>query len=77
MADQDTHDELLSMSHFSPEEQMRFSSPAPQIEGYQILDKLGEAGPGLASGSVEHPATGGIESAPHRFAVFQEGPGPV
>ena len=53
MADQNTHDELLSVSHFSPEEQTRFSSPAPQIEGYQILDKLGEAGQGQVWRAVQ------------------------
>jgi serine/threonine protein kinase len=46
MPDENTHDDPLSLSRLPQEEELRFSAPAPQIEGYQILDKLGEAGQG-------------------------------
>ena len=46
MPDENTHDDPLSLSRLPQEEELRFSAPAPEIEGYQILDKLGEAGQG-------------------------------
>ena len=39
-------DDRLSVSRLPAEEEQQFSAPAPEIEGYEILDKLGEAGQG-------------------------------
>ncbi len=43
----------LSISRLTPEEELRFSAPAPEIEGYQILEKLAEAGQGQVWRAVQ------------------------
>jgi WD40 repeat protein/predicted Ser/Thr protein kinase len=43
----------LSISRLQPAEEESFSAPAPQIEGYQVLEKLGEAGQGQVWRAVQ------------------------
>jgi serine/threonine protein kinase len=47
------HEDRLSVSRLAPEEEGLFSAPAPQIDGYQILEKLGEAGQGQVWRAVQ------------------------
>jgi hypothetical protein len=51
--DENTHDDPLSVSRLPQEEELRFSAPALQIKGYQILEKLGEAGQGQVWRAVQ------------------------
>ncbi len=46
-------DDPMWVSRLAQEEELRFSAPAPQIEGYQILEKLGEAGQGQVWRAVQ------------------------
>ena len=45
-AKSDQNDRPLSISHIPAEQESTFSAPPPEIEGYKILDKLGESGQG-------------------------------
>jgi len=47
------HEDRLSVSRLAPEEEGLFSAPAPQLAGYQILEKLGEAGQGQVWRAVQ------------------------
>ena len=72
--------ELPSMSTPSPGEFAEFDGPPPEIEGYEILDKLGEAGQGQVwralqlstkrEVALKIPRTGFVNSR-HALARFQ------